>query len=106
MEIIPADQQWGICQWCMTDSPANSGWRANTPVGIWTLNDFYRKHTYAGYVRGLGGIVYAGIESPVVDVKASAFRKGIYSLDGRRLEYVPQNGIYIQNGKKIVKSTR
>ena len=52
--IIPPAQQWGICQWCTTDSPANSGWRANTPVGLWDL-DYYRKHTYAGFVRGLNG---------------------------------------------------
>ena len=106
LEIIPADQQWGICQWCMTDSPANSGWRANTPVGIWTLNDFYRKHAYAGYVRGLGGIVYAGINSPVVNTQVLSFKKGIYTLDGVKLKYAPQCGVYIQNGKKIVKSTR
>ena len=33
LEIVPKDQQWGICQWCATDSPANSGWRAGLPVG-------------------------------------------------------------------------
>ena len=51
-EIIPANQQWGICQWCVTDSPANSGWRANQPVGLWDLN-YNRKHTYAGFADGL-----------------------------------------------------
>ena len=25
LEIVPENQQWGICQWCATDSPANSG---------------------------------------------------------------------------------
>jgi GH35 family endo-1,4-beta-xylanase len=53
-EIIPAAQQWGICQWCATDSPAGSGWRANQPVGLWDQN-YYRKHTYAGFADGLGG---------------------------------------------------
>ena len=53
-EIIPAAQQWGICQWCATDSPANSGWRANQPVGLWDQN-YYRKHTYAGFADGLSG---------------------------------------------------
>lgn len=53
-EIIPAAQQWGICQWCATDSPAGSGWRANQPVGLWDQN-FYRKHTYAGFADGLSG---------------------------------------------------
>ena len=51
-ELIPAAQQWGVCQWCATDSPANSGWRANQPVGLWDQN-FYRKHTYAGFADGL-----------------------------------------------------
>ena len=53
-EIIPAAQQWGICQWCITDSPTNSGWRAGEPVGLWDLN-YNRKHTYAGFVNGLSG---------------------------------------------------
>jgi GH35 family endo-1,4-beta-xylanase len=53
-EIIPASQQWGICQWCATDSPASSGWRANQPVGLWDQN-YYRKHTYAGFADGLAG---------------------------------------------------
>ena len=51
-ELIPAAPQWGVCQWCATDSPANSGWRANQPVGLWDQN-FYRKHTYAGFADGL-----------------------------------------------------
>ena len=50
--IIPPEQQWGICQWCTTDSPSNSGWRGGEPVGIWDQN-YYRKHVYAGFVRGL-----------------------------------------------------
>ena len=56
-EIIPEDQQWGICQWCATDSPANSGWRAGLPVGLWDL-DYYRKHTYGGFAAGLGAPEY------------------------------------------------
>lgn len=54
LEIIPASQQWGICQWCITDSPADSGWRANEPVGLWNSN-YNRKHTYAGWADGLVG---------------------------------------------------
>ena len=50
--IIPPEQQWGICQWCTTDAPSNSGWRGGEPVGIWDLN-YNRKHVYAGFVRGL-----------------------------------------------------
>ena len=54
LEIIPVAQQWGICQWCATDSPAGSGWRGGEPVGLWDLN-YYRKHTYAGFANGLAG---------------------------------------------------
>lgn len=57
LEIVPKDQQWGICQWCATDSPANSGWRAGLPVGLWDL-DYYRKHTYGGFAAGLGAPEY------------------------------------------------
>lgn len=57
LEIVPKEQQWGICQWCATDSPANSGWRAGLPVGLWDL-DYYRKHTYAGFAAGLGAPEY------------------------------------------------
>lgn len=57
LEIVPKEQQWGICQWCATDSPANSGWRAGLPVGLWDL-DYYRKHTYGGFAAGLGAPEY------------------------------------------------
>ncbi len=54
LEIIPVEQQWGICVWGLTDSPANSGWRAGEPIGAWDIN-YHRKHTYAGYADGLSG---------------------------------------------------
>ncbi len=53
-EIVPANQQWGICQWCITDAPASSGWRGGEPVGLWDLN-YNRKHTYGGFADGLSG---------------------------------------------------
>jgi GH35 family endo-1,4-beta-xylanase len=56
-EIVPVAQQWGICQWCITDSPSNSGWRPNEPVGLWDQN-FYRKHVYGGFATGLAGKPY------------------------------------------------
>ena len=54
LEIIPKNQQWGICQWCITDSPADSGWRKGQPTGLWDSN-YCRKHTYAGFADGLAG---------------------------------------------------
>ena len=56
-EIIPIDKQYGITQWCATDSPKNSGWRAGLPTGLWDLN-YLRKHTYAGFAAGLGAPEY------------------------------------------------
>ncbi|MCQ2974044.1 MAG: endo-1,4-beta-xylanase [Bacteroidales bacterium] len=52
LEIIPASQQYGICQWCPTDSPANSGWRAGEPTGLWN-EQYNRKPQYAGFAEGL-----------------------------------------------------
>ncbi len=102
--IIPPAQQWGICQWCSTDAPTNSGWRGGEPVGIWDLN-YYRKHTYAGFVRGLGGVVYNGIDGVEAD-KTIDTSKGIYSLSGLRLpatsiDELP-SGLYIVGGQKVV----
>lgn len=56
-EIIPIDQQYGITQWCATDSPKDSGWRKGEPTGLWDLN-YLRKHTYAGFAAGLGAPEY------------------------------------------------
>ena len=103
--LIPAAQQWGICQWCPTDAPENSGWRGGEPVGIWGL-DFYRKHVYAGFVRGLAGGEPTGINTVKTD-KAIDTSNGIYNLNGMRmqansLEELPA-GIYIIDGKKVIR---
>lgn len=104
LEIVPVEQQWGICQWCPTDSPANSGWRANTPVGLWTL-DYYRKHAYAGVVRGLGGVLM-GLETIDAEPAAAAVG-GVYDLQGRKvadcLDAVAAPGFYLVGGRKVVK---
>jgi GH35 family endo-1,4-beta-xylanase len=103
--IVPPEQQWGICQWCTTDAPDTpSMWRRNEPVGIWDLN-YYRKHVYAGFVRGLGGVP-SGIKDVKKDEVTEA-SKGIYNLNGVRmsaksLDNLPK-GIYIVDGKKVSK---
>ena len=53
---IPAPQQYGITQWCLTDAPGEigTGWRGGEPVGLWDQN-YNRKHTYAGFAAGLKG---------------------------------------------------
>ena len=52
--IVPTSQQYGICQWCLTDSPASSSWRGGLPVGLWNLN-YQRKPAYGGFAEGLSG---------------------------------------------------
>ena len=105
LTIIPPEQQWGICQWCTTDSPTNSGWRGGEPVGIWDLT-YYRKHAYAGFVRGLNGGEPSGIGKVEADQTVDT-SKGIYNLNGMRLSATSldelPSGLYIVNGKKIVK---
>ena len=102
--IIPPSQQWGICQWCPTDAP-NYGWRANEPVGIWDIN-YYRKHVYAGFVRGLNGGDPTGINNIKMD-KTTDTSKGIFNLNGVHMQGTSlhdlPSGLYIVNGKKIVK---
>ncbi|MFC0182966.1 Carbohydrate binding domain-containing protein [Pseudarcicella hirudinis] len=45
-EIIPAAQRYGITLWSPLDSPANSSWRADEPVGLWT-RQYLRKMAYS-----------------------------------------------------------
>ncbi len=102
--IIPPEQQWGICQWCTTDAPANSGWRGGEPVGIWDINN-YRKHVYAGFVRGLNGSEPSGIRGIEAD-NTIDISKGIYNMQGVRMSATSLDqlpcGIYIVGGKKVV----
>ena len=57
-EIIPLAQQYGITQWCATDSPDTTGaWRKGCPTGLWDSN-YLRKHTYGGFAAGLGAPKY------------------------------------------------
>ena len=102
--IIPPEQQWGICQWCTTDAPANSGWRDGEPVGIWDINN-YRKHVYAGFVRGLNGSEPSGIRGIEADNNID-ISKGIYNMQGVRMSATSLDqlpcGIYIVGGKKVV----
>ncbi|MBQ3656195.1 MAG: endo-1,4-beta-xylanase [Bacteroidales bacterium] len=44
---VPAAQQYGICQWSLTDE-------GDAPKGLWT-DKFLRKKTYEGFADGLSG---------------------------------------------------
>ncbi len=52
-ELIPPAQQYGICQWCLTDSPKNSGWRGGEPAGLWKLNFEGKRAMFDGFLKGL-----------------------------------------------------
>ena len=105
LTIVPPEQQWGICQWCTNDNNSQGGWRANTPVGIWDVNN-YRKHVYAGFVRGLNGGEPTGIDNTEA-VKTVNAPQGIYNINGVRMsatsvEELP-SGFYIVDGKMVFK---
>lgn len=106
LRLIPAAQQWGICQWCPTDAPGalGTGWRGGEPVGIWDQN-FYRKHVYAGFAEGLGGVVYNDIEAVGID-QNNAEVDAIYDLQGNRMQSPLKDlpaGTYIVGGRKVMK---
>lgn len=48
LEIIPANQQYGITVWSPKDSAAGSSWRAGEPIGLWT-EGYDRKHSYGAF---------------------------------------------------------
>jgi hypothetical protein len=56
-EIVPPAQQYGITQWCPTDSPGalGTGWRGGEPTGLWDQN-YNRKYAYAGFANGLRSV--------------------------------------------------
>jgi len=45
-ELIPAAQRYGITIWSPLDSPANSSWRADEPIGLWN-GQYVRKLAYS-----------------------------------------------------------
>lgn len=65
----------------------------------------YRKHVYAGFVRGLNGGEPSGI-AEIEDDRTIDFSKGIYSIQGMHLPATSLDnlpcGTYIVGGKKVV----
>lgn len=51
--LIPPAQQFGITQWCLADSPKNSGWRKGEPAGFWKMGFKETWPMYDGFMRGL-----------------------------------------------------
>jgi TonB-linked SusC/RagA family outer membrane protein len=54
-ELVPPEQQYGICQWCLTDAGGQlgTGWRGGEPVGIWTEGYKQRKEVYKAWADAL-----------------------------------------------------
>lgn len=76
-EIVPKAQQYGFCQWCLTDAPGplGSGWRGGEPVGIWTQNFAERKAVYKGFAQGLAGTTFSAGVNELNDLKTYIDRK-------------------------------
>lgn len=51
-ELVPAAQRYGITIWSPLDSPANSSWRADDPIGIWN-QQYVRKMAYSYVAEAL-----------------------------------------------------
>lgn len=60
LENIPADQQYGITVWCITDAPAEQSWRHKTISSLWST-EYYRKPAYAGVAEALQGKTYTAV---------------------------------------------
>lgn len=54
LELIPVDQQYGICQWSVIDASSSSSWRTGQPIGLWD-ESYSRKPAYGGFADGLAG---------------------------------------------------
>ena len=70
------------------------------------LAEVFLSLSYAGFVRGLGGVLQTGIDKVEADKKIDT-SKGIYNLNGMRMQTTSfdelPSGLYIVNGKKVVK---
>lgn len=51
-ELIDKDKQFGICQWCITDTSTKSDFRKDQPVGLWNLS-YSRKPAYGSFCDAL-----------------------------------------------------
>ncbi len=73
LEIIPAAQQYGITQWCATDSPKDS-WLASMVCLLASgISNYLRKHTYGGFrSRSWCSRILEG--SQVITLKDISFR--------------------------------
>ena len=54
-------------------------------------------------IEKVAQLVQTGINNINSDAPENDSARNIYSLDGRRLQQVPEKGVYIVNGRKMVR---
>ena len=83
-----------------TSVPREVSFYANRPFFYIISEQSTGSIFFIGQYMGEG--ITAGI-SPIIKESTTAENSAIYDLQGRRIQGEPQKGIYIQNGKKILK---
>ena len=66
-------------------------------------NNFYPSRENTERINKVLGFIQTGINNITSDAEKSISPTEIYSLDGRRLQQVPEKGVYIVNGRKMVR---
>ena len=83
-----------------TSSPSKVNFHANRPFFYIISEQSTGSIFFIGQYTGEGNT--SGL-SPMIRETAPSDHPAIYDLQGRRLSAIPQKGVYIQNGKKILK---
>jgi len=66
-------------------------------------NNFYPSRENTERINKVLGFIQTGINNINSDAPENDSARSIYSLDGRRLQQVPEKGVYIVNGRKMVR---
>jgi len=78
--------------------------KVDRPFYFTIENNYTSTVLFAGRVKSLNGahitVPATGINTPDVDDENAP----VYDLSGRRLNHVPERGLYIQNGKVLLRS--
>ena len=72
-------------------------------VCVADANDFLYSYENNALIEKVAQLVQTGINNINSDAPENDSARSIYSLDGRRLQQVPEKGVYIVNGRKMVR---
>lgn len=95
-QCVDASLIWDMRRWAYSDG--------NPLLQLWNTYEPYLSNHFKWLNENINEIVdeddpvWAGI----ADVNDNASNGPIYDLQGRRLNTIPEKGIYIQNGRKII----